>query len=49
MKRFNSQSTARKVKRNLVRFMELPFIKMPDGSNKIIKQIRTSRGRWVNA
>lgn len=48
MKRFNSQSVARKVKRNLLRFMEIPFIKNEDGSNKVIMQRRTSSGRWVN-
>lgn len=49
MKRFNSQSVARKVKRNLLRFIEIPFIKNEDGTNKIIMQRRTSRGRWVNS
>ena len=49
MKRFNSQSVARKVKRNLLRFIELPFIQNEDGTNKIIMQRRTSRWRWINA
>lgn len=49
MKRFNSQSTARKVKRNLLRFIELPFIQNEDGTNKVIMQRKTTRGRWINA
>jgi len=48
MKRFNQQSTARKVKRGLLRFMEMPFVKKPDGSNLVIMQRKTSRGRWIN-
>lgn len=49
MKRFNSQSTGRKIKRKLLRFMELPFLKNEDGSNKVIMQKKTKRGKWVNA
>lgn len=48
MKRFNSQSLNRQVKRGHVRFIEHPFVKNEDGSSKIIKQVKTKRGFWTN-
>ena len=43
------RSLQRRIKRNKARLLELPFIKNEDGSNKVIVQRKTNRGRWVNA
>ena len=42
------RSLQRRIKRNKARLLELPFLKNDDGSNKIIVQRKTTRGRWVN-
>lgn len=42
------KSLQRRLKRNRARIMELPFLKNEDGSNKIIIQRRSTRGRWIN-
>jgi hypothetical protein len=42
------RSLQRRLKRGHARLVELPFIKNEDGSNKIIVQKKTKRGRWVN-
>lgn len=49
MKRFNSQSDNRKIKRGRLRFSLSQFIKNFDGSPKIIREIKTKRGKWVIA
>jgi len=43
------KSLQRRIKRGHARLLELPFLKLPDGSNKIIVQRKTTRGRWINA
>lgn len=48
MKRFNSQSTDRKIKRGHLRFMMLPFVKNSDGTNKVVMQRKTTRGKWLS-
>jgi hypothetical protein len=49
MKRHNSQSLDRKVKRGHIRFKEFETIKNADGTNKILMQRKTTRGKWINA
>ena len=43
------KSLQRRIKRGHARLIESTFVKNEDGSNKIIIQNRTKRGRWVNA
>lgn len=43
------KSLQRKIKRGKARFIELPFSKNEDGTNKILIQRKTNRGRWINA
>lgn len=43
------RSLQRRLKRGKARLMELPFIKNEDGTNKVIVQRKTNRGRWINA
>ena len=43
------KSLQRRIKRGHVRLVELPFIKNEDGSNKVIMQRKTTRGKWINA
>ena len=47
MKRFNSQSENRKVKRGRLRFKITKIVK-EDGSPLILTQRKTTRGYWVN-
>lgn len=47
MKRLNVQSSARKIKRGHLRFLSL-FIKNQDGTDAIIMQRKTTRGKWLN-
>jgi hypothetical protein len=49
MKRFNSQSVARKVKRGHVKFELSEFIKDKDGKPLLVKKVRTKRGKWMLA
>ena len=44
-----AQSIFRQVKRGHVRFKESQFVKNLDGTPKLIKERRTSRGKWVLA
>jgi len=48
MKRNNSQSESRKLKRGHLRFVISKFITNEDGTPKIFKQRKTNKGRWVN-
>jgi hypothetical protein len=49
MKRTNTQSFDRKVKRGHVRINVSEFIKNPDGTPKVIIERRSTRGRWLSA
>lgn len=46
MKRFNSQSQTRKVKRGHLRFVKSKVFFNKDGTAKIATQERTKRGFW---
>jgi hypothetical protein len=49
MKRVNSQSQSRAIKRGHLRFKLIENIFNEDGSKKRLRQRKTARGRWINA
>lgn len=47
MKRHNSQSVGRQVKRGHLRFTLSEYLRDKEGNPAIIKERKTSRGKWI--